>query len=65
MALGRKKISKVEENIDNIIKNIPEEELFGFADFDEKAAERVGEVVSTHVIPRPHVDVEKIIKSTK
>ncbi len=42
MALGRKKISKVEENIDNIIKNIPEEELFGFADFDEKAAERAG-----------------------
>ncbi len=25
------------------------------------AAQRVGEVVSTHVIPRPHNDVEKII----
>lgn len=25
------------------------------------AAERVGEVVSTHVIPRPHTDTEKII----
>ncbi len=25
------------------------------------AADRVGEVVSTHVIPRPHVDTEKII----
>lgn len=25
------------------------------------AAERVGEVVSMHVIPRPHTDVEKIL----
>lgn len=25
------------------------------------AADRVGEVVSTHVIPRPHIDTEKII----
>ncbi|NPV43654.1 MAG: ethanolamine utilization microcompartment protein EutM [Firmicutes bacterium] len=25
------------------------------------AAERVGEVVSVHVIPRPHTDVEKIL----
>jgi microcompartment protein CcmL/EutN len=27
------------------------------------AARQVGEVVSTHVIPRPHTDVEKIIPS--
>ncbi|MDK2868022.1 MAG: hypothetical protein PWP51_1218 [Clostridiales bacterium] len=25
------------------------------------AAEKVGQVISTHVIPRPHTDVEKII----
>ena len=25
------------------------------------AAEKVGEVVSSHVIPRPHTDVEKIL----
>ena len=25
------------------------------------AAQRVGEVISTHVIPRPHDDVEKIL----
>ncbi|MBP2646180.1 MAG: ethanolamine utilization protein EutM [Firmicutes bacterium] len=25
------------------------------------AAKKVGEVVSTHVIPRPHTDVEKIL----
>lgn len=25
------------------------------------AAKRVGEVVSIHVIPRPHIDVEKIL----
>lgn len=25
------------------------------------AAEKVGEVVSTHVIPRPHTDVEQIL----
>ena len=25
------------------------------------AAERVGEVVSVHVIPRPHADVEKLL----
>jgi len=25
------------------------------------AAEKVGEVVSVHVIPRPHSDVEKIL----
>ncbi len=28
------------------------------------AAERVGTVVSSHVIPRPHADVEKLISST-
>ena len=27
------------------------------------AAERVGELVSIHVIPRPHTDVEKILPS--
>ena len=25
------------------------------------AADRVGELISTHVIPRPHADVEKIL----
>ena len=25
------------------------------------AAQKVGEVVSTHVIPRPHVDIEKML----
>jgi len=29
------------------------------------AAEKVGEVVSTHVIPRPHADVEKILPNLK
>ena len=28
------------------------------------AAEKVGEVVSVHVIPRPHQDVEKILPQT-
>jgi ethanolamine utilization protein EutM len=28
------------------------------------AAERVGELVSIHVIPRPHVDVEGILPTT-
>ncbi len=28
------------------------------------AATKVGEVVSTHVIPRPHTDVEKLIPKT-
>lgn len=27
------------------------------------AAEKVGEIVSKHVIPRPHTDVEKILPS--
>ncbi len=27
------------------------------------AAERLGEVIATHVIPRPHGDVEKILPS--
>jgi microcompartment protein CcmL/EutN len=27
------------------------------------AAQRVGEVVSVHVIPRPHADVEKLLPS--
>ena len=30
-------------------------------DAGTSAAERVGEVVSTHVIPRPHQDVEKML----
>ena len=29
------------------------------------AAEKVGEVVSIHVIPRPHTDVEKILSNIK
>lgn len=29
------------------------------------AAQKVGKVVSIHVIPRPHVDVEKIIPKLK
>ena len=29
------------------------------------AATRVGEVVSTHVIPRPHIDIETLIVKTK
>ncbi|MCQ4895894.1 BMC domain-containing protein [Anaerotruncus sp. DFI.9.16] len=29
------------------------------------AAARLGEVVATHVIPRPHADVEKILPSLK
>ncbi len=29
------------------------------------AAQRVGEVVSVHVIPRPHTDVEKILPKDK
>lgn len=28
------------------------------------AAQKVGEVVSVHVIPRPHTDVEKILPKT-
>lgn len=30
-------------------------------DAGSAAAEKVGEIVSQHVIPRPHVDVEKIL----
>jgi microcompartment protein CcmL/EutN len=30
-------------------------------DAGSSAAEKVGEVVSLHVIPRPHTDVEKIL----
>ncbi|MDA8211481.1 MAG: propanediol utilization microcompartment protein PduA [Clostridia bacterium] len=29
------------------------------------AAERVGEVIAVHVIPRPHSDVEKILPASK
>ncbi len=29
------------------------------------AAQKVGEVVSIHVIPRPHIDVEKILPKIK
>lgn len=31
------------------------------ADAGAAAAQKVGEVVSVHVIPRPHADVEKIL----
>ena len=33
-------------------------------DAGSDAAEQVGEVVSQHVIPRPHTDVEKILPKT-
>lgn len=29
------------------------------------AAQRVGEIVSVHVIPRPHTDIEKILPTLK
>ncbi|MDR3560353.1 MAG: ethanolamine utilization microcompartment protein EutM [Negativicutes bacterium] len=29
------------------------------------AAQRVGEIISVHVIPRPHADVEKILPKLK
>ena len=29
------------------------------------AASRLGEIIATHVIPRPHTDVEKILPSLK
>ena len=29
------------------------------------AAQRLGEIIATHVIPRPHSDVEKILPSLK
>jgi ethanolamine utilization protein EutM len=34
-------------------------------DAGASAAQRVGELVSVHVIPRPHTDVENIIPSSK
>ena len=34
-------------------------------DVDAAAARRVGELVSVHVIPRPHAEVEKILPKTK
>jgi ethanolamine utilization protein EutM len=33
-------------------------------DAGSAAAEQVGQVVSVHVIPRPHTDVEKIVPKT-
>ncbi|WP_094606885.1 propanediol utilization microcompartment protein PduA [Sporomusa silvacetica] len=35
------------------------------ADAGAAAARNVGEVVSVHVIPRPHADVEKILPTVK
>ena len=29
------------------------------------AAQRLGEIIATHVIPRPHTDVEKILPALK
>ena len=34
-------------------------------DVGAAAARRVGELVSVHVIPRPHAEVEKILPKTK
>jgi microcompartment protein CcmL/EutN len=34
-------------------------------DAGSSAAAKVGELVSTHVIPRPHTDVEKILPKTQ
>ena len=35
--------------------------VMGAADAGAAAASKVGELVSVHVIPRPHTDVEKIL----
>ena len=32
---------------------------------ETRAASRLGELVATHVIPRPHTDVEKILPVLK
>lgn len=34
-------------------------------DAGSSSAERLGEVIATHVIPRPHADVEKILPALK
>jgi len=34
-------------------------------DAGASAAQRVGELISVHVIPRPHADVESILPSSK
>ena len=34
-------------------------------DAGASAAKRVGELISVHVIPRPHSDVEKIVPTSK
>ena len=34
-------------------------------DAGSAAAAAVGEIVATHVIPRPHTDVEKLLPSIK
>jgi microcompartment protein CcmL/EutN len=31
----------------------------------QASAQRLGEIIATHVIPRPHGDVEKILPSLK
>ena len=44
--------------------SVPENSMAGFKAAVEAggaAAKRVGELVSVHVIPRPHTDVEKIL----
>jgi len=30
-------------------------------DAGQRAAERVGEVISVHIIPRPHVNVDQVL----
>ena len=38
-------------------------ETRGLTESGSAAASRLGELVATHVIPRPHTDVEKILPS--
>ena len=37
----------------------------GAVEAGSSSAERLGEVIATHVIPRPHADVEKILPALK
>ena len=52
---GRRAVLSLRQNLASRILDLEKANLF------EKYSEKVGEIISQHVIPRPHTDVEKIL----
>ena len=56
---------QIKETVSHKEEKVMTQEALGMVESGSAAASRLGELVATHVIPRPHTDVEKILPVLK